>query len=145
MNAWSLIIIATIGYAGFQFFSAKAGGKIDGGLVPVIVNLVGVVVPLTIVLAKVLNKGMLLPTQRVGLLYAVLAGLSIAVFGITFHKIFQYGGNLSVVSPLIFGASIAISTALSLVFLNEAINAYHVIGILLVISGLVLISIARTQ
>lgn len=142
---WILIIVATIGYAFFQFFSAKAGGKIDGGLVPVIVNLVAVVIPLSLLMIKVANKGNLLTTTRSGIVYASLAGLGIAMFAIAFHKIFQYGGNLSYVSPLVFGASIALSTLLSVLFLKETLTVYHLLGIALVVSGIALISFARAQ
>lgn len=145
MNVWLLIVIATLGYAAFQFFSAKAGGKIDGGLVPVIVNLVGVFAPLALLLGKIMNKGQLLPTQRTGMIYAILAGFSIAAFAVAFHKIFQHGGNLSVVSPLIFGGAIALSTLLSLIFLKETVSAQHILGIVLVFVGLALISLARVR
>ncbi len=143
MSLLVLIIIATIGYTFFQFFSAKAGGKIDGGLVPVVVNIFAVLIPLTFLLVKVFNKSQFLHTQRIGLFYAILAGVSIAVFAMAFQKIFQQGGNLSYVSPLIFGGAIALSTILSVIFLKESVTRLHLAGIFLVASGLCLISFAR--
>lgn len=145
MAIWILILIATLGYALFQFFSAKAGGKIDGGLVPIIVNVVAVIVPLIVLASKLANKGHLLPTQRSGLIFAALAGFGIAIFAIAFHKIFQYGGNLSYISPVIFGGAIGMSAVMSLIFLKESITFYHAAGIFMIVAGMVLIAVAKAQ
>lgn len=145
MSTLALVIIATLGYAGFQFFSAKAGGKIDGGLVPVIVNVCAVIVPLAFLLTRAANKAHFLPTQRSGLVYAILAGVSIAAFALAFHKIFQHGGNLSYISPLVFGGSIALASVLSIIFLKESLSLYHVIGTILVLTGIVFISVAKAH
>lgn len=142
---WIYVAIATVGYAFFQFFSARAGGKIDGGFVPIIVNVIAVIVPLLFVLTKIVNKEQFVQTQRSGIMFSLLAGFSIATFAIAFHKIFQHGGNLSYVSPIIFGGSIALATSLSLIFLKETLSIYHVLGIFLVLTGLVFISLARAH
>lgn len=145
MSTLALVIIATLGYTGFQFFSAKAGGKIDGGLVPVIVNVCAVIVPLVFLLTKAVNKASFLHTQRNGLVYAVLAGVSIAAFALAFHKIFQHGGNLSYISPIVFGGSIALASVLGIIFLKESLSIYHALGIVLVFVGLVLISVGKAH
>lgn len=146
MIFWILVVAATMSYALFQFFSAKAGGKIDGSIVPIVVNLVAIIVPLLIYYyLKNSESHSFIPNTKAGLLYASLAGVSIAGFALAFHKIFQAGGNLSYVSPLVFGGSIAISTILSAVFLKESLTLYHVAGIILVLSGISLIVVAKSQ
>ncbi len=144
MGITLLIIIATVAYALFQFFSAKAGGKLDGSLAPLVMNVVNIALLLLFFLSQLLGKAHLLPTQRSGLIYAGWAGVAIAVFILSFNKIFQHGGNLSFVSPMIFGAAIVLSTILSVLFLKESLTPYHFLGIVLVISGIAFISFARS-
>jgi hypothetical protein len=56
MNVLALTIIATAFYAGFQIFSRLAGGKIDGFLVPIIINLVAVFIPLFVYVQQKAKK-----------------------------------------------------------------------------------------
>lgn len=145
MNIWILMFISAVGYAGFQFFSAKAGGRLDYLLSAIVINVVAVIIPLTLLLNGIFQKNAVVTTQKSGLIYAGLAGISIAIFAIAFQKIFQQGGSLSFVSPLIFGGAIALSTILSLLILKESINIYHILGILFILGGIACISLAKAQ
>ncbi len=141
-----LTVLATIFYTGFQIFSARAGGKIDGVLVAGVVNIFGFAIPLTVYLfLRYITKSEVLPTTKSGLVFAGLAGVSIAAFALAFQKLFQNGANLSVVSPIIFGAAVGLSVLYGAVFLNEPLSRLHVLGVLMVVAGIGAIIYARAN
>jgi uncharacterized membrane protein len=130
-------------YAGFQIFSRLAGGKIDGFLVPIIINLVAVFIPLFVYVQQKAKGSTFLATTRPGLVYAVFAGASIALFAISFAKIFQKSGNLAFVSPIIFGGSILLSTLFGALLLKEQMSPLHIVGFIAILFGIGLIILAK--
>ncbi len=77
-------------------------------------------------------------------MFAVFSSISLAIFAISFAKIFQKGGEVSVISPMVFGASIVLSTAFGIIFIHEKTSLVGMSGMLLIVVGILLIAKATT-
>lgn len=144
MNLLVLILLAAVFYTLFDVFSARAGGKIDANLSAVIFNLLGTLIPLVLFSYLKAAKSSLLPTSKEGVVYSVLAGVSIAAFSVLLIKVFEKGG-LSYVMPLIYGASIVLASIIGWAFFKEEVALMQWIGIFVVAVGIVIIIVAKAQ
>ncbi len=139
------IILATILYTLFDIFASRAGNKIDANLSPVIFNGLGAILPLIIYAFYKFSKGAkLIATTSSGIIYSVLAGISIALFSILLIKIFEKGG-LAYVVPLIYGGTVALASLTGWILFKESVSDPQIIGIVVVIVGIALIIISKVQ
>lgn len=135
MELLILIALATVFYTLFDVFASQAGNKIDSNLSSVIFNGLGAIIPLlTYFYLKLSKSHGLISTSKNGIVYSVLAGVSIAVFSILLIKIFEKSG-LAYVIPLIYGGSIALSVLTGILVFKESTNIYQILGILLIMAG----------
>ena len=142
MTLLVLILCATVSYALYDIFAAKAGGRIDATLSAVIVQVFGIALPL-LALSLLYAQKKVEQTTREGVLYSVLAGLAIAVFSVVFVKIFAKGGELSYVVPVIYGAVVVITTIIGIFLWKESITPMQVAGLFLTTAGLAMVIIAK--
>ena len=138
-----LIALAIVSYASFQINQKLAGGKADSLVVGAVANLFPVLIFSSILLLSKYRQTNLLPTTKEGVIFAVFSGISVAIFAISFAKIFQKGGEVSVISPMVFGASIVLSIAFGIFFLHEKTSVIGLSGMFLVVIGLLLIARAN--
>jgi len=130
--------LTTIFYVGLDYFIKKTAGKIDDFLAAVIINVFAVLPALFVYIwLRITNKEILFSQE--GLLYSVLAGVSIGIGTITFIKLFATGANLSIASPFVRIGIIIGTTLLGVFVLKESFTIRQVAGILLSISGLLLL------
>ncbi len=145
MSLIVLIILATILYTLFDIFASRAGNRIDANLSPVIFNGLGAILPLIIYAFYKFSKGVkLIATTSSGVIYSVLAGVSIALFSILLIKIFEKGG-LAYVVPLIYGGTVALASLTGWILFKESVSDPQIIGIVVVIVGIALIIISKVQ
>jgi bacterial/archaeal transporter family protein len=138
-----LIIIATVTYTLFDVFASRAGNLIDSNLSATIFNGIGVIIPLIIyVFYKVVNGSKLIATTSSGIIYSILAGVSIAAFSVVLIKIFEKGG-LAYVVPLIYGGAIALTALIGWVFYKESISLLQAIGIVTILAGVVIVIVSK--
>jgi len=135
----ALILICAIFYSAFEIFAGLAGGKVDGWLAAVLYNGIGTVIPLIVYFAATV-KG---KTTLRGIIYASLAGISIMLFSVLLANVFNKGGNLAYVIPVIYGIAIVISSVFGLLFLKDKVTSLEIIGLVLVIVGVTCVALSK--
>ncbi len=144
MNALTLIILAAFFNGIFGIFVSRAAGKIDANLAPLIFNSLAAIVPLFLYWFVVAAKpSEILPTKTSGIMFSVLAGISIAIFSVLIVRIFARGENLSYVFPIIYGVTVVISTVGGLLLFGEKVTLLQSAGIISIVVGLVLVSVSK--
>lgn len=145
MTLLTLIILATIFYTFFEIFTSRAGNRIDANLSAIIFNGLGAFIPIiTYISLKFVKGTKLIAATTSGIIYSILAGVAIAVFSILLIKIFEKGG-LAYVIPLIYGGSIVLASLTGWLIFKESISGLQTIGILIIITGIALVIIAKLQ
>lgn len=143
MNLLILIIFATITYTLFDVFAAQAGNKIDANFSSVIFNGLGMIIPLIIyIYYKFVNGVQLVSTTTSGIIYSILAGVSIAVFSVLLIKIFEQGG-LAYAVPLIYGGVICLTALIGWFFFKENISLLQGVGIMVIAMGIILVVVSK--
>lgn len=145
MSILLLTAISVILYALFGIFLARMGGKINENLGATIFTAIASLIPLFYLFyEKFVGKVSAVATTKTGVIYAVLAGIVIAVWNVIVLIIFSKGGNLSYVYPVIYGAgAIAIPSLVGWLFFKEAITLMQGGGILLILIGVALIIFSK--
>lgn len=144
MNTTTLIILVAILNGMFSIFVSRASGKIDINLSPFIFNSLGALVPLSAYwFLRIARPLEITATKTSGIVFSVLAGISIALFSILLLKIFSRGSDLSYVFPIIYGGTVVVSTLGGLILFKEQVSVLQVVGIISIISGLVLVTISK--
>lgn len=136
-----LIIMAAILYTAFDLFVANAGGKINDNLAATIFNGLGAIIPLTIYL--VVKSKSNTSTSDEGIVYSVLAGISIAAFSIILVNIFERAENVSFVLPAIYGGTVVLGSIAGVFVFKETLTPLALGGIILVTIGLSMLIYAR--
>lgn len=136
-----LVILAIILYTAFDLFVAKAGGKINDNLAATIFNGLGAIIPLIIYLA-VKSKSNTATTNE-GVIYSVLAGISIAAFSIILVNIFARAENVSFVLPAIYGGTVVLGAIAGVFIFKESLTPLALGGVVLVTIGLSMLIYAR--
>jgi bacterial/archaeal transporter family protein len=134
-----MMLLCALFYAGFEIFAGLAGGKINNWLAVVFYNGIGTIIPLIVYFA-VTNKGR---TTSKGVIFAGLAGVSIMIFSVLLANVFNRGGNLSYVIPVIYGVAILLSSLYGLILLKDKVSALEIIGLILVILGVGCVALAK--
>lgn len=138
-----LIVLATVSYALMVVALSRGPLFADANIVGTIINLVGAMVPFALFVQSGMKLGDFSGPTLTGLAWAVAGGIGIASFTLTMARIFQVGGQLGVVSPLVYGGAIVIVTLVGVFMFRERIGAWQVAGLLLVTAGLGCIVYAR--
>jgi len=73
------------------------------------------------------------------LIFSVIAGIAIAIFSVVFVKLFEKGGNMSFVIPLVYGGSIVLTSIVSHVWLSEKISLWNLVGLVVISFGFLII------
>jgi transporter family protein len=143
MSLLALIALATISYALFDIFASRAGNAIDANLSSVIFNGLGMFLPLVLyIFYKSVQGTQLIATTTSGIVYSLLAGVSIAAFSVLLIKIFEQG-DLAYVVPLIYGGAIVLTALVGWAVYQESISWLQAFGILVVVVGVAIIVVSK--
>lgn len=134
------IISALILYTIAILLGTVAARKADTNLVTAIVNAISTIIPL-IVVATYMKKDMFVKSKE-GLIYAVLGGIAIAFFTMAMNKSFATN-KVAIVSPVVFGGAIFLSSVLSYFLFKEKITPMQGIGLVVVLIGFLVIILAK--
>lgn len=130
------IFMAAIFYSAAVIFAAIASRTLNSNLVTAIVNTISAIIPIIIAgpfLGKIFqNNG------RAGILSAIAAGTFIAIFALALNKSLQIE-KIGIVTPIVFGGMIFLTSFLSLFFFKEKISPFQFSGLTLLGLGLLLI------
>lgn len=135
------ILLAMVLYTIAIMIGTIAARNTDSNLVSAIVNIVSAIIP-TAVVFPILNKK-LFENGKTGILLAILGGVTIALFTMALNKSFSIN-KVAIVSPIVFGGSIFLTSILSYFFLKEKITVVQAIGLFFLGIGVLLIIYAKT-
>jgi uncharacterized membrane protein len=134
------IALAAISYSIAILFLTVASRHMNTNLTTGVANIISAVVPIAVAIPALSRKG--LANHKFGLLMAVLAGIFIGIFGMAMAKNYSLN-KVGIITPLVFGGAIVLSTILSIIFLKEKVTLTQVLGLLVVIAGLGIVTYAR--
>lgn len=121
-------------------FGALASRNANTNLVAGVINVVSALLPIALVV-PILNAKTF-ADSKMGLIYAVIAGLLIALFTMALGKAYTEN-KVAIVSPLVFGGAIFLSTILGYFVLKEQVSRFQAFGLFLLAIGLGFIIYAR--
>jgi len=133
-------ILAMLFYSIALLFITAASRHANTNIVTAIVNSFSAAIPIIIATSLVSKK--VVTGHKFGLIMAVCGGLAIALFGLALTKAFTQN-KVGIVTPIVFGGAIFISTLTSLFIFKEKTSPLQVLGLLLVGVGLITIVYAR--
>lgn len=121
-------------------FITAADRNLNIKLATAIINGLSALVPLIIAIPIISRKQ--LATQRFGIGMAVLGGLFIALFGLALGKSFSFN-KVGIVTPVVFGGAIVLSTILSAVIFKEKLYRIETAGLAVMTVGILIVIYAR--
>lgn len=136
-----LIFAATILYTMFDLFVAKAGGKLNDNLAAIIFNGIGAIVPLFIYMLYRSKSNA--ETSTSGIVYSVLAGISIAAFSVILVNLFARAENVSFILPAIYGGTVILGSLAGIYVFKETLNPFGLAGVALTALGISLLVYSR--
>ncbi len=137
----ALILFCTLSYSLFEIFAGLAGGKVDNWLAAVLYNGIGTVIPIIIYFISK-SKG---KTTTSGIIFAGLAGIAILLFSVILARIFNQGGNLSYVIPVVYGGAIVLSSLFGWLCLKEKVGGLQMLGLVLMVVGIAFVVISKIK
>ncbi len=134
------IIGASLFYTFGIMFGVIASRSMNTNLSAAILNIISAILPIAIVIPQ-LNAKTFQSSQK-GILFSIISGVFIAIFTLLLAK--SYSTNkVAIVSPIVFGGSIFLSTILSYFFYSEKISRVQLYGLLFLALGFGLVIYAR--
>jgi uncharacterized membrane protein len=138
------IILATVFYGAAIVAFSRGPRGFNPDLFGTIVNLFGMLVPMVLYFGyRMTNK--VVVTSPGGWRWALVGGLSIALFTITLTRVFSLGENVSFVTPLVYGGAVLIASLSGVLFFHEKMPVAGLFGALLIVLGIGLVAFATYQ
>ncbi len=128
------------------FFSAAlmaiagASHHMNTNVVTAIINTISAVIPFAIVLSMATKKSV--QTNKWGVILAIAGGVFIALYGLSITKSFSIN-KVGIVTPIIYGGTIFLTTILSYFVFKEKISVLQGIGLFILLIGFAVITYAR--
>jgi len=119
----------------------KAGGKLNDNLAATLFNGIGAIVPLVIYVA--IKSKSSTETTTAGIVYSLLAGLSIAVFSIILVNLFARAENVSFILPAIYGGTIVLGALAGLFVFKESLSGVGMAGLIFITMGVGILVYSR--
>ncbi len=136
-----LILLCTLFYTLFAIFAGLAGGKVDNWLAAILYNGIGTVIPFAVyIMSRTKGK-----TTASGIFFAGLAGIGIFLFSVILARVFNRGGNLAYVIPVVYGGAIALSSLFGWLALKEKVSGIQAAGIVFIIAGVACVAYAKLK
>lgn len=129
-----MLIIASVLYTLFNLFVAKAGGKLNDNLAAAIFNGLGAIIPFLIYVFVKNKNGT--ETTTSGLVYSILAGITIALVSVILVNIFARAENVSFVLPFVFGGTVVLGSIAGVFIFKESLSPMGIVGVTFVALGI---------
>ncbi len=149
MSSIALLALITFLYAGYNLFIKVSGGYVPTSATTTVLATVclqvGAVITSTIFLAVLVGRGgHVFALSTPSYIWALMAGVCIGAAEIGYFYLFGGTGlpgpmPANVAIPVIVGGTIAISLLFSFFVLKEAIALNQLFGVILILSGIVLL------
>jgi uncharacterized membrane protein len=134
------IFVALVFYTLSILALTAASRKADASIVNTFSNIVTILIPLIVMLLKFKLTEIL--NDKNAILFAVLSGVCIALFGLAISKAYATN-NVGIVAPIVFGGSIFLSTILSYFIFGEKVGNLQTVGLALIFLGLCVVVYTR--
>lgn len=134
------IFLASLLYTAAITVGTLASRSANTNLVAGVINAVSAIIPIALVI-PILNAKTF-ADSKMGLIYAVIAGLLIALFTMALGKAVSEN-KVAIVSPIVFGGAIFLSAILGYVVFKEQVSRFQTIGLFFLAVGLGLVIYAR--
>jgi transporter family protein len=138
MNWLPLALLTALCLALYNFFIKLAADHVSPAVGAVLLQLVAAALGAAW-LFKLKLQGQSVAVTSKGLLLAGLAGLGVGLAEILTFVVFQRGVPSSVGTPVIVGGSVLLTAVLGLVVLREGLTLIQAGGLLLIVTGIVLL------
>lgn len=136
-----LLAATTVVYTLSTILTSRASLRLNAPLAATITNLVSVLLPLVLFLAWKNRNNM--PVSKTGLLYAIGAGISIAIFTVLLTFLFSRAENVSFIMPVLYGGTIVLGALVGVLLFREALSPVGMAGIFLISAGISCVIYAR--
>ncbi len=136
------LFVALIAYVAALLFGVAAARSADSVVVSAVTNVISALLPIAVLLPSASKQ--MLTDNRIGIIYATLGGVCIAVFTVFLNKSF-HANPVGIVTPIVFGGAIFMSTLLSYFIFKEKINLLQGIGLVFLAVGFVLITVSKLR
>jgi drug/metabolite transporter (DMT)-like permease len=134
------IILALLLYTAVTLLGTAASRHANTNVVSAIEAAVSAVVPLVVVIPMIGKKSV--QNQRFGIVMSVLCGIAIGLFTLALVKSFSEN-KVGVVTPVVFGGAIFLSTILGYFIYKEKVSALHLVGLVFLGIGFGIVIYAR--
>ena len=134
------IFLSLILYTAAIIIGTLASRNANTNLVSAITTSVSMLIPVATVIPLINSKTF--QNSKMGIIYAIIGGIIIALFTMTLNKSFSIN-KVAIVSPIVFGGAIFLTAILGYVVFKEQISRFQTIGLFFLAIGLGLIIYAR--
>lgn len=134
------IILAMVFYTVIILTGTAASRHLNTNLVAAITNVISAIVPFIVVIPILSKK--IFTASKFGVGMALIDGFFIALFAMALTKSFSLN-KIGIVTPIVFGGAILMSTIGSYFIFKEKISLTEAIGLFLVLAGLSVVIYAR--
>lgn len=134
------LILALLLFTALNLAGAVASRNANTNLVALVSQLASFVIPAIVILPALAKQN--IQSQRFGLLMAVATGLLVGAYAVVVSKAFTQT-KIAVITPVIFGGAILLTTIWSYLVFKEKISPVEGIGLACVLVGIVVIIYAR--
>lgn len=139
---WALLAAAFNGLA--DIFFKLVNGKIHNGLSGVIINVCSII-PALVYTLYVKSQGLPIPLSREGIVYSILAGLSVGLITLPMFKMFnQPGADLSMAVPVMRIAVVISAVIFGIIIFRDSINLKLIVGLLISLVGLFIVVTSKS-
>ncbi|MBI2592650.1 MAG: EamA family transporter [Candidatus Colwellbacteria bacterium] len=132
------IIIAAVSSGIYQVLNKLIPQTVNSALGATLLSFSAFLVGSVVLIQQIPNKTQLVSGMS-GIIFAILAGVSVFLINYFAQSAYKIGLPISVGAPVIIGVSLVIATVFGF-FIGEKLSIIKIIGALLIISGTVVIT-----
>jgi len=134
------IIAALLLYTATTLLGAYASRHADSNLITAIMNIMSAVLPIALIIPYVSKINV--HDSKYGIITAIFAGASIALFTLAINKSYSVN-KVGIVAPIVFGGAIFLSTLISTVLFKEKVSLIQGFGLTFLGIGFIIITYAK--
>lgn len=134
------LVLACLLYTAAVLAGTTASRNANTNVVAAITNIVSIIIPIAVAAPALSKKA--ITNHKYGLWMAALGGIFIGLFVLALNKSFSEN-KVGIVTPIIYGGTIFLSTVISYFIFKEKITALEGAGLVFVLIGLIIVTYAR--
>lgn len=134
------LVLALLLYTATILLGSAAARNANVTLVTAAMNTISAVIPIALAIPLIARKSF--SSQKFGMIMALLAGVTIALFVLAINKAYTQN-KVGIVTPVVFGGAIFLSTILSYFIFRERLTVMEMVGLGCMGLGLAILIFAR--